>query len=106
MPAGPAEPRTLVVHCPDWPVVAAGLADRPAAVLWAGRVVAASPAARAEGVRPGQRRREAEAACPALVIAERDVPREVGAFEKVVATVGEFAPRVEVTSPGVCSLPV
>lgn len=106
MPAGPAEPRTLVVHCPDWPVVAAGLADRPAAVLWAGRVVAASPAARAEGVRPGQRRREAEAACPALVIAERDVPREVGAFEKVVATVGDFAPRVEVTSPGVCSLPV
>jgi protein ImuB len=101
-----AEHRTLVVWCPDWQLVAAGLADVPSAVVRANRVVACSPAARVEGVRRRQRRREAEAACPGLVVVRQDPATEVRAFEPVVATVAQFTPRVEVTRPGVCSLPV
>jgi len=44
----------MLVWCPDWPVVAAEIVDGvaasgPVAVLHANRVVASSPAARAEG---------------------------------------------------------
>jgi len=98
--------RTLVVWCPDWPLVAAGLADSPSAVLRGNRVTVCSPSARAEGVRLRQRRREAEAACPGLVFAGEDVARDVRAFEAVVNAVAAFTPRVEVSRPGVCSLPV
>jgi protein ImuB len=97
--------RTLVVWCPNWPLVAAGLADVPSVVLRGNRVTASSAAARAEGVRLGQRRREAEAACPGLVLATEDMARDVRAFEAVVSAVATFTPRVEVTRPGVCSLP-
>jgi protein ImuB len=98
--------RTLVVWCPTWPLVAAGLADVPSAVLRGNRVTACSAIARADGVRIGQRRREAEAACPGLVLAPDDVARDVRAFEAIVSAVAVFTPRVEVTKPGVCSLPV
>ncbi|MFN0090632.1 MAG: DNA polymerase Y family protein, partial [Acidimicrobiales bacterium] len=97
--------RTLVVWCPDWPVAALGLLDRPAAVLEANRVAAASPAARREGVRVGLRRRDAQARCPELVLAERDARREARAFEPVVAAVGAFSPLVELARPGSCALP-
>ena len=68
--------RTLVVWCPDWPLVAAGLADRPAVVVAANRVVATSATARAEGVRLGQRRREAQACCPELVVVGEEPGRD------------------------------
>ena len=100
------ESRTLVVWCPDWPVVAAGLAQVPSAVIRANRVVACSPSARAEGVRRHQRRREAESACPDLKLVKEDPAQEVRAFEHVVSAVAQFTPRVEVTRPGMCSLPV
>lgn len=45
--------RTLAVWCPDWPVVAARVpVTVPAAVIAGGEVLACSPAARLEGVRP------------------------------------------------------
>lgn len=97
--------RTLVVWCPDWPVVAADLRGTPAAVVFANRVVACSAPARAEGVRRGQRRREAQARCPDMVIVERDDGRDARAFEPVVTAVEAFAPRVEVTRPGLCAVP-
>jgi protein ImuB len=96
--------RTLVVWCPDWPVAAAGLCDRPAAVLAAGRVVACSAPARAEGVARGQRRRQAEARCPALVVVAHDPAADARAFEPVVAAVEAFTPGVEIVRPGVCAL--
>ncbi|MDA8039036.1 MAG: DNA polymerase Y family protein [Actinomycetota bacterium] len=98
--------RTLVTWCPDWPLVAAGLDGVPAAVLRANRVVATSAPARREGVRLRQRRREAEAICPGIVIVPEDPVRDLRAFEPVVAAVGELTPLVELTRPGVCSLPV
>src|SRR5579864_1355630 len=97
--------RTLVVWCPDWPLVAAGItADVPAAVFHANRVVAATAAARAEGVRQGLRRREAQGRCPTLEVLVRDKGGEVRAFEPVVAAVEAFSPRVEITRPGICAL--
>jgi protein ImuB len=96
--------RTLVVCCPDWPVVAAGLAPTdPAIVLHANRVVACTPAARQEGVRPGQRRREAQARSPALQVIERDESRDARRFEPVVQALERFTPRLEVCRPGVCA---
>lgn len=97
--------RTVVVWCPDWPLVAAGVIGEPSAVLKANRVVACSPRARTEGVRLRQRRREAEAACPGLVFVREDPGRDTRSFETVVAAVAAFTPQVEVTRPGVCSLP-
>jgi protein ImuB len=97
--------RTVVVWCPSWPLVAAGLADVPSAVLRANRVVACSHAAREEGVKLKQRRREAEAACYDIAFVADDPVRDLKAFEPVVSAVAEFTPRIEITRPGVCSLP-
>jgi len=97
--------RTLVVWCPDWPLVAAGLADRPAVVVAANQVITSSASARAEGVRLGQRRREAQACCPELVVVDEEPGRDARSFEPVVVAVAAFTPRVEVTRPGACALP-
>lgn len=105
--------RTLAVWCPDWPVVAAMQStesstgfigdvrqDRFAAVVFANRVVACSAAARAEGVRRGQRRREAQSRVPDLEIFPHDPTRDARAFEPVVAAVEELVPGVEIVRPG------
>ncbi|HET6214960.1 MAG TPA: DNA polymerase Y family protein [Micromonosporaceae bacterium] len=101
--------RTLAVWCPDWPVVAAEIAEGvsahdPVAVLAANRVVACSEAARAEGVRRGLRKREAQSRCPHLVVVADDPVRDARTFEPVVAAVEELAPGVEVVRPGACAL--
>src|SRR5436305_7134888 len=97
--------RTLVVWCPDWPVVVAGFtAGEPVAVVHANRVMACSAAARAEGVRRGLRRREAQGRCPVLTVVEHDPSGAARAFEPVVAAVEEFAPGVEIVRPGVCAV--
>jgi protein ImuB len=102
--------RMLVVWCPDWPVVAAagaaGLPPHvPAAVLAANRVVACSGVARAEGVRRGLRRREAQGRCPDLAVFEDDPVRDARAFEPVAVAVEQLAPGVEVVRPGVVAVP-
>jgi protein ImuB len=99
-------PRMLVVWCPDWPVLAAGAApDSPAATVHANRVVACSPAARAEGVRPGLRRREAQGRCPGLELLVHDPARDARAFEPVLVAVERLTPWVEVLRPGECAFP-
>ncbi len=102
-----AEPavRTVVVRCPDWPIAAAGYPpDVPAAVFHAGRALAVSTAGRAEGVRPGHRRREAQARCPELVVIGHDPDRDAREFEPVVAAVEALAPGVAVVEPGILAL--
>jgi protein ImuB len=101
--------RTLVLWCPDWPVVAAGIVDgvpayAPVAVLSANRVIACSAAARREGIRRGLRKRETQARCPEIVTIEHDEGRDARAFESIVATVEAIAPGVDVVRPGVCAL--
>jgi len=98
--------RLLVAWCPDWPVQASGFPyEVPVAVLHAGRVVACSPAARAEGVAAGLRRREAQRRCPGLVLVAHDPDRDARAFEPVVAAVETVAPKVEILQPGECAFP-
>jgi protein ImuB len=98
--------RTLVVRCPSWPAVALGAGPgEPAAVLRANRVVAATPAAVAEGVEVGQRRREAQGRCPGLAVLERDEDREARAFEPVARAIEAFTPRIELAQPGVVAFP-
>ncbi len=96
----------LVVWCPDWPVVAWGVPlDEPAAVVVANRVVACSPAARAEGVSIGIRRRDAQGRCPDIAILERDVDREGRLFEPVAIALEGITPQVEVAGPGLVGFP-
>ena len=104
--SGEAVVRTLVAACPDWPVLAAGVGpSEPAAVIRANRVTATSPAARVDGVEVGQRRREAQGRCPALVVLEADPARDVRAFEAVIAALERFTPRIELSRPGVAAFP-
>ncbi len=101
LPCLPCLPRLVTVWCADWPVVAAGVAPGvPAIVLHANRVVARSPAAAAEGVVIGQRRRQAQQLCPDVALLDHDPDRDARAFEPVVRAIGRFAPRLEVVEPG------
>lgn len=96
-----AVPRLVTVWCPDWPVVSAQVpADTPAAVFSANRVIARSPAAIAVGVRAGERRRSAQGTCPELLVLDHDPDRDARAFEPVVRTIADMAPRLEVVEPG------
>ncbi|WBB75302.1 DNA polymerase Y family protein [Micromonospora sp. WMMD1128] len=106
MSGGP--PRALLLWCPDWPVLAAEIVDGvpatdPVVVLHANRVVACSERARAEGIRRGLRRREAQGRCPRLTVVDHDPGRDARAFEPVVAAVEEVVAGVEVIRPGACA---
>ncbi|WP_091638749.1 DNA polymerase Y family protein [Micromonospora pallida] len=101
--------RTLLLWCPDWPVIAAEIVEGvPAtgavAILHANRVVACSERARADGVRRGLRRREAQGRCPGLTVVEYDPSRDARAFEPVVAAVEDLVAGVEVIRPGACAV--
>lgn len=99
-----------MLWCPDWPVVAAAsaagvAATAPMAVVAANRLVATSAVARAEGVRRGMRRREAQGKCPELVVFDDDPVRDARLFEAVAAAVEELAVGVEIVRPGVVAAP-
>lgn len=115
--------RSLVLWFPDWPVTAllrdagagaaAGAADRAAASLDPSRpiavvernlVAACSASARVEGVRRGQRRRDAQARCPGLVIVPADPARDHRSFAPVVSAIEGLAPGVQLVRPGLCAL--
>lgn len=108
--------RSLVLWFPDWPVIALvreGVRDAagepcdasaPIAVVEKNLVSACSAAARAEGVRRGQRRRDAQARCPDLAIVPGDAGRDRRVFAPVVSAVEEHAPGVQLVRPGLCAL--
>ncbi|OZV84674.1 hypothetical protein CA850_02220 [Micromonospora echinospora] len=101
--------RTLLLWCPDWPVVAAEIvegvpATGPVVVLHANRVVACSERARADGIRRGLRKREAQGRCPGLTVVDYDPARDTRAFEPVVAAVEDLVAGVEVVRPGACAV--
>jgi protein ImuB len=106
--------RTACLWCPEWPVVALrsrdpALRDVPVAVVERAErglvVVAASAEATAEGVSSGLRRREAEARCPGLTVAEADPQVEARAFERVARAVETFTPRFVLEEPGRLTFP-
>ncbi|WP_239078784.1 DNA polymerase Y family protein [Cellulomonas marina] len=95
---------------PDWPVVAAATlegvpADVPTAVHDGRRLVTVSAGARAEGVRRGMQRRQAQGLCPALVLLDADEPRDVRMFEPVAAAAETVVSGVEVVRAGLLLLP-
>jgi protein ImuB len=95
----------------DWPAIAAAMAagipvSAPVAVTLANRVVACSAAARANGVRRGLRRREAQARCPQLHVVTADPARDARFFEGVTVAVDDVVPRAEVLRPGLLVLPI
>jgi protein ImuB len=92
--------RMLTVWWAHWPIVAAGATRSAAIVLKANRVVACSPAAAADGVAIGQRRRIAQQRCPGAVLLDDDPDRDARMFEPVARAVGEFTPRLEMVEPG------
>ena len=98
--------RTLVVWCPDWPVIAVGAdADTPVAVVAGGRITACTAAARESGVRRGQRLRDAQRHCPGLAVHAEEPQVQARCFEQVASVVESFCPRVEVVRPGLCAVP-
>jgi protein ImuB len=106
--------RTACLWCPGWPVVAlrsrdSALCDVPVAVVERAErglvVVAASSEALSEGVTLGLRRREAEARCPGLTVAESDPQVEARAFERVARAIETFTPRFVLEEPGRLSFP-
>jgi protein ImuB len=101
--------RILVLWAPDWPVVAAArdvAAGSPAAVLSKGQVLACSQAARAEGVRRGQRRRDAQSRCPGLVLRDHEPDTDARAFEEVLTALEQLSPGVAPLRPGLVALHV
>ncbi|TXK17626.1 DNA polymerase Y family protein [Homoserinibacter sp. GY 40078] len=104
-------PRLLVLHAPDWGVRAQsrllGIRDEASVVLIArGRVVACSPAARAEGVRSGMRQREAQGRCPGLHVLREDPGSWVRAFEPVLAALDDALPGWHLLRPGTAAIRV
>ena len=102
--------RRAVLWVPDWPVVAAMAetslgADAPAAVLHGRGMIAVSAAARAAGVRRGQRKRLAQRACPELAILPYDEGRDSRGFESVAAAAEEVVSGVEISRPGLLMIP-
>ncbi len=103
--------RSLVLWFPDWPVTALareGAVDpaAPVAVFERNEVVACSAAARLDGVRRGQRRRDAQARCPRLTVVPADAVRDHRVFAPVVARLEERAPGVQIVRAGLCALKV
>ncbi|MFD6177275.1 MULTISPECIES: Y-family DNA polymerase [unclassified Isoptericola] len=110
--------RTAVLWVPDWPVVAAltgaGLdAHVPAAVLGARSgggsgaghtVVAVSAVARAQGVRRGMRRRQAQERCPEVALLAADDARDAREFEPVALAAETVVAGLEVARPGLLLL--
>jgi len=97
--------RVIVLWFPDWPLHAAGAgAEEAAAILHANRVVACSAAARAQGVRAGQRRREAQGLVPGLRILPADPARDERAFLPVLRLIEEQAPGAQLLRPGLVLL--
>ncbi|MEV6971102.1 DNA polymerase Y family protein [Hamadaea sp. NPDC051192] len=103
--------RTAVVWCPDWPVIAAEIIDGvdaagPVIVLQNNRVLACSAAARADGVRRGMRKREAQSTSPRSVAVDDDPGRDARAFEPVITAAEEVVAGVAALRPGTCAFAV
>lgn len=97
--------RCMALWFPGWSITAwerqEGVRDdRRVAVVAGHHVVACSALAIVEGVRVGQRRREAQSRCPQLQIVPVDHVRDAREFSAVVDCVERLSPGVQVIRPG------
>ncbi len=104
--------RRLVVWVPDWAVTAWARTEEdepsasgPVAILEAGRVVACSAAARAEGVSIGQRKRDAHGCCPDLFTVPADPDRDARVFAAVLDRLEELTPGFQCVRAGLGAVP-
>jgi protein ImuB len=101
--------RTIVLWCPDWPITAAVrahslAADAPIALIDRGIVFACSAAARREGVRRGQRLRDAQVRCPEILVFPYEAALDSRAFEPVIEVIEQTMPGVQLVRPGMCAI--
>jgi protein ImuB len=101
--------RTIVLWCPDWPVLAAcreaGLDPAsPIALTDAGLVFACSAAARRDGVARGLKLREAQYRSPGLILLDYDADLDARVFEPVVRGVEATVPGVQLIRPGTLAM--
>lgn len=104
-------PRLLVLWVPDWPVLAHARAERlpdaaSIALVEGNEVVACSTGARAEGVRRGMRRREAQARSPRLHVLRYDPALDARAFEPMLAALERSLPGLHPLRPGTVAVRV
>lgn len=103
--------RLTALWIPDWPVLAVSLDARAqvgtpdpaiqAVAIVSGRgVEAASPLARAAGVRTGMRVRMARSLCPEVILIPADPRRDVRVFEQVMEPVSSVLAEPLVLRPG------
>ncbi|GAA4056744.1 DNA polymerase Y family protein [Agromyces indicus] len=101
--------RTIVLWCPDWPVLAAcrehGVDPAlPVALTEKGLVHSCSAAARRDGVTRGLKLREAQYRSTALTVLEYDAALDHRAFEPVVRGIEAIVPGVQVLRPGTLAM--
>ncbi len=101
--------RTIVLWCPDWPVLAAAREAgidpaRPIALVEGGAVHSCSAAARRDGVARGLRLREAQYRSPELFVLPYDPVLDHRAFEPVVRGVEQAVPAVQLVRPGTLAM--
>ena len=101
--------RSLVLWCPDWPVLAAcrehGVdPELPVALTEKGLVHSCSAAARRDGVARGLRLREAQYRSTSLTVLEYDAALDHRAFEPVVRGIEAIVPGVQVLRPGTLAM--
>lgn len=101
--------RTIVLWCPDWPVLAAcrehGIDPTlPVALTEKGLVHSCSAAARRDGVARGLRLREAQYRSTALTVLEYDAALDHRVFEPVVRGIEAIVPGVQVVRPGTLAM--
>ena len=101
--------RTMILWSPDWPITAAireyGLdPEAPIALVDRSLIFACSAAARDDGVRRGQRVREAQTKHPQLVLVRYDVLIDNRAFEPVISAIEHLMPGVQLLRPGTCAI--
>lgn len=97
--------RFLSVWFPNWSITAAGhCLDDSVAVVESGRVLHCSPGAYRDGVRIGQRRREAKSNSPEMAVLAPNPQLDATQFEPIIAALTSVVARLEVTEPGLCTL--
>ncbi|WP_332908210.1 DNA polymerase Y family protein [Naasia lichenicola] len=101
--------RTMVLWCPDWPIIAAARTLEidpvaPIALIEKGEVFACSAAARADGVRRGLRVREAQSRCSVLEVLPYDQAMDARAFEPIIDAIEQIMPGVQMLRPGTLAI--
>lgn len=104
--------RMVALWFPRWPITAAyadedtpeAVPGMPLALLHAGVVVAVSEQAEAEGVRRGQRKRDAHHSCPAVTLLPHQPERDHRLWATLTEHLSDVVPHLGMVEPGLAFL--